>query len=216
MKPLNEETWTWEQALAADEKDRKGSGATEIRSGGVRPKGPIVRWIARNSMEKLRLSYQAGEEKALMDAVSTCAWGSIPMPDWVADAFWLRHQKVDNYELDSWDKAFGRPLPRNSNVNAKKKEHDLSVLVWREVAESREPVDSALFEKIGKAMDPPIGASTARNYYYAMKPVADRLDEMKQSYSYPFDKFAELIGTSTAPRRKRKKTRLTKSHPKQM
>ena len=54
---------------------------------------------------------EAGDGLAVMYAVGICAWAGIAMPQWLAAQFLERADQVLGFEVDSWDKAFGKPWP---------------------------------------------------------------------------------------------------------
>lgn len=178
MKEPREAGWTWEQASAADKRYRRGR---TVVSTDPRPHGPIVKWIAYSNLKKEQKRFENGSDRALMDAIACCAWAAIPLPDWAAIAFWERHLKVVNFEAKTWDQAFGQPHKKNVNVKARRKTDELSVLVWRAVQSSNAAIDEQLFAEVGKALKPPISGATARNYYYGINKLMEKLQGVKRA-----------------------------------
>ena len=85
------------------------------------------------------------------------------MPDWLATAYARGYQRVLNCSVDSWDKAFGAPIPKGVQLARLRFNRKARFAVHAAVVDaiSREPrraIDAALFEQIGKS----IGAGKTR------------------------------------------------------
>src|SRR5262249_29881355 len=67
----------------------------------------------------------------------------------------------------SWDDVFGRPLAKGKSHEAERRRWRIGMAVIGRVKELHsqgEPIDPALFEKVGKELN--VSGGTARRYYY--------------------------------------------------
>ncbi len=121
--------------------------------------------------------YREGNERILLDAVAAAAYLGKPAPEWAAKIFAQKVLDVSNHKFRNWDEAFGNPHPPRTNFNAIVKSQTIGHAVYRAITELRisgTPIDEA-FEEIGKQYH--VSASTARNYYYRFKRLADSLSK---------------------------------------
>ena len=88
----------------------------------------------------------------------------MPWPQWVKDGFLDACAKA----AGSWDEVFGRPLPPRKKATTKQHWDKFQLHVFRLVRElntkNNEPIDEALFKKVGKKIG--ISGSNAREMYY--------------------------------------------------
>jgi len=116
-----------------------------------------------------RKAFEGGKSKALFDAIALCALTGQPLPRWAARAFRAGYEKVDSYEVGSWDEAFGKPYTRGTKLGAKRKEHLLRVDVYEAITEAMAGgvKTPRVFDVVGAKFE--IGSSKARDYYYGIK-----------------------------------------------
>lgn len=92
------------------------------------------------------------------------------MPRWCALAYIKAFRSVKGFRAKSWDDVFGRPHPKGTQLDAKRKQREKEFVVYNMVLERNpgDAIDGALFEKIGRQLG--IGGKTlVEEYYYNVK-----------------------------------------------
>ena len=130
---------------------------------------PIFQQAALHALDNLKSRFEAGDEFALLTAIRKCANFNIVMPEWVASAYIARYDRVHFCQVDSWDKAFGRPYPKGVHVGKLRRRLELRFDVYNRIRKvlTREPdtpIDDGLFEKVGA--DVGIGKTFCKELYY--------------------------------------------------
>ncbi len=120
-------------------------------------------------VDKRRKAFEGGNGKALFDAIALCALTGQRLPPWAARAFRAGYEKVDSYEVGSWDEAFGKPYTKGTKLGAKRKEHLLRVDVYEAITEAMAGGVKTphVFRVVGAKFE--IGSSKARDYYYGIR-----------------------------------------------
>jgi len=124
--------------------------------------------MSDNAAEDLRTLYEAGRKEALWRAILFAAMFRHPIPDWAADALKTASERVE--QGGSWDEELGRPKGVHKPTTERE---DRRYEVHQRVRELHKkdglPIDSALFERVGKEMG--IGGKTvvAELYYRAQR-----------------------------------------------
>lgn len=165
MKYRTIEEWPFEQAEAEQQKfpDDQPSYL-----------GPIFIWAAFRTLESLQQQYEKSKDGYLiLSGVQTCAMHELTMPDWLAKEFIIRFRKVGRAELGSWDEAFGKPYPKNSNLNAirKRRSNGIKVhnLVISKITQNPlRPIDRGLFDEISQELNIGISRTEAEKLYYRL------------------------------------------------
>ena len=124
-------------------------------------------WPNWMPFEFLKIDYETGNSRALMEALLKCSLLKLPMPEWVAEAYQDGYRKVTTYQVRSWDDAFGIPHPKGTDLKANRKKLQIGGKIFqaaREMIESGTPTDLALFELIGTQFN--VSCSYARDAYY--------------------------------------------------
>lgn len=118
---------------------------------------------------RFRAEFEGGNRKALFDAIAVCAMSGLPLPTWAAHAFTAGYKKVDEYEVGSWDEAFGRPYAKGTKLCARRSEHLLRIDVYDAIrnAMAAGVKTPRVFDVVGAAFR--ISSSTTRDYYYGIK-----------------------------------------------
>jgi len=103
-----------------------------------------------------------------MDGMAICARFGIAAPAWLADAFLSRFDKVLNFEVRSWDAAFGSPRSKGINLARARQRRRLMGPLAKLFVENmnRDPdtaVDKLLWEHLGKSVG--VSATTAEEIY---------------------------------------------------
>ena len=161
--------WTLPEAQAAQRAFELANAADPLASS--RTDGPFWQWVALRDLDFMRQRYEDGDHSVVLQAVHRCAQRSIPLPDWVAQAFVAGYNRVVNCRAKSWDDVFGRPYPKGANLNALRKRRTIRFAVWNEVqrilmSEPDTAIDAGLFERVGKSVRLPVGKTEADKLYY--------------------------------------------------
>jgi hypothetical protein len=123
------------------------------------------------AIEECRKLFEAGETRALLDAIDFCARSGSAMPLWVAEAFCARYEKWSRYEAKTLDQALGVDR-KGERISNRKFRESMKPRVAYEVIrlhkQERLPIDEALFERVGAIFGIPMG--TARAIYYKDNP----------------------------------------------
>ena len=146
------------------------------------PAGGVARWVRAQNVKEAREVIEGGDGRALLWAVGECLDVGLVAPDWLARAFRERLNQVENAQVDSYDKAFGKPFP-GKRVDVIRERREKSLLVYWAVKErlaagakvggGREAVNA--FEAV--APDFSMSAGDVRKMYYAQVACFRALDE---------------------------------------
>ena len=119
------------------------------------------------AIKECRKRFEAGEVKALLDALDYCARSGSSMPVWLAEAFCACYGKWLRYDVKTLDQAFGVER-KGERISDRKFRESLKAPVALEVSrlhrQEKRPIDEALFELVGEKFKIPTG--TARDIYY--------------------------------------------------
>lgn len=145
------------------------------------PTLPIFRVYAVMKLERCRRQFEVGDRLAMLAAVRICANHDLVMPPWLSQAFISAYDRGLNFEVSSWDEAFGPPVPKGKHRLALKKRRELEFKVLNEVNKrirAGVAVSDSLFEEVGRLVN--IGKTQAAEYYYGarakMTPNERRID----------------------------------------
>jgi hypothetical protein len=127
-----------------------------------------------HTLARLKRQFEAGSGFALLAAIRVCARANMVMPDWVADGYVERYDKILNCHAASWDEVFGKPYP-GKHVSELRKRRVLRPAVWLRIREIRkwEPetaIDERLFERVGGEFS--IGKTRCGELYYEFERMA--------------------------------------------
>jgi hypothetical protein len=128
----------------------------------------VFRVADRRTLADLKKQFEAGSEFALLAAIRVCARANMVMPDWVADAYVVRYDKILNCHAASWDEVFGKPYP-GKHISGLRERRALRFAVYGRIREilNRAPetnIDEALFENVGLEFS--IGKTLCNELYY--------------------------------------------------
>jgi hypothetical protein len=128
----------------------------------------VFQEAARRQLASLKKQFEAGSGFALLAAIRVCARANMVMPDWVADGYVERYDKVLNCHAASWDEVFGKPYP-GKHIAGLRERRELRFAVYCRVREilKREPetrIDEELFERVGLEFS--ISRAHCNNLYY--------------------------------------------------
>ena len=119
------------------------------------------------AIEECRKRFEAGEPKALLEAIDFCARSGSAMPLWLAEAFCARYEAWSRYDAKTLDQAFGVERKGERIPNRKFRESmkpRVAYEVCRLHRQEKLPIDEALFERVGQILEIPMGM--ARDIYY--------------------------------------------------
>jgi hypothetical protein len=119
------------------------------------------------AIEDCRKRFEAGEARALLDALDFCARSGRAMPLWLAEAFCASYEKWQRYDVKTLDQAFCVERKGERIPNRKLRESLKPGVAWevnRLHKKEKLPIDPALFERVGKRFNIPMGM--ARDIYY--------------------------------------------------
>jgi hypothetical protein len=123
------------------------------------------------AIEECRKLFEAGDPKALLEAIDFCARSGSAMPLWLGEAFCACFDKWSRYEVKTLDQAFGVERKRERIFNRKLRlslQPRVARAVIRLHRHENLPIDEALFERIGKMFK--ISMGKARSIYYNDNP----------------------------------------------
>ncbi|MDO9599539.1 MAG: hypothetical protein Q7J47_17610 [Azoarcus sp.] len=165
--------WTAEQAHAASLEESARLG----RDGVEGPNSAFFQWYAHHVLVAYGKQYAEGDKFALMAAISECARADLPLPEWAARAYLSAFQSVVGAKSKSWDKVFGEPYPKGTQLAPLAKKRNMKFAVWIRVngilgSEPGVAIDTGLFERVGKEFN--LGKTLASEYYYEAKRILSR------------------------------------------
>ena len=133
---------------------------------------PFFQWYALNALDYLQQEYEAGDTLSLLSAVNQCAMHDLPMPEWVRRGYIDRYRRVVEYEVKSWDDAFGRPHPKGLHLENARHRRSRRCPVYVRVHEILHlkpdtSIDRGLFERVGAEFG--ISKTVAEELYYEVK-----------------------------------------------
>jgi hypothetical protein len=118
------------------------------------PTMPLYQWNALHDLDTLKLQFQTGDSFALLQAMRKCANHDLLMPDWVAQNYIDRFDRVLSCKLASWDEAFGKPSPKGVHISDMRQRRNLRFKVYLRIREIRHAdksiaIDDHLFGSVG-------------------------------------------------------------------
>jgi hypothetical protein len=119
------------------------------------------------AIENCRKRFEDGEAAALFEAIDYCARSGTAMPVWLAEAFCSRYIAWLKYQVKTLDQAFGVER-KGERIPERRERESLKLRVVIEVDKLHRqqglPIDEALFELVGEALE--IKPGMARDIYY--------------------------------------------------
>jgi hypothetical protein len=115
----------------------------------------------------LKREFEAGDKSLLLWTLYTCLQLRRPLPEWLRTAFLAAYDSATEYEIKSWDDAFGRPHPKNTHFETEKRKLKLRpVIIGRVEALKAQGVkiDKDLFERVGEELR--ISGTVVSDIYY--------------------------------------------------
>lgn len=143
------------------------------KCGTVGPATPLFQAGGARNVIKMREMVESGDGFAVLRCVAQCAVHDLVMPPWLVSQFLQKFRAVELGNVLSWDDelAFGKPYKKGTQKGKPASRVREAVEAWNianEIfaAEPVTPKDNELWERIGEAMDPKVGGTTARKAYY--------------------------------------------------
>lgn len=110
---------------------------------------------------------QRGDKTVLLMAIHHCLLMKKPLPKWLREAFVQAYESAYPFEARSWDEVFGPPHPKGAHLQARKRNLELRIPLWKRVQErvvAGDKIDKGLFERVGPEFG--ISGTTASAIYY--------------------------------------------------
>lgn len=149
------------------------SEAEALQGDSLGPSSPLFQWVAAEEIKASRQAIEEGDGFAVLACIRKCVTHGLVAPEWLAYAFNRRYDAVVNFRAKSWDdpEAFGPPNKKHVRLAAERKRLVTEYQVWNMARDilAREPdapIDAGFFERIGKAIKPPICKTLASEHYY--------------------------------------------------
>lgn len=141
-------------------------------------RNPIALWQTIQNIKNCYQLYLEGDKRAVLHGLNLSLHNSLPIPEWIKNAYVSAYNGINHYKEKNWDAVFGKPYPKNTVIKAKKKMRDLCWKVHDRVSEIKNnnpdtPIDEYLFEQIGEEFD--IKKTLASEYYYHIEKYLDTL-----------------------------------------
>jgi hypothetical protein len=158
--------WTLDEAMEAN----RAALAENPDRGAGDPTLPFWQWYALRELGGLHSRFKQGDRGALLDALHVCAVHELAMPAWVAESYLDAYRAVLAGKAASWDEVFSPPHPKGAHLNRIQKERKNRWRVYSEVSrlhDAGEPLDEALFGKVGKRLG--LGKTATADLYYQTK-----------------------------------------------
>jgi hypothetical protein len=111
--------------------------------------------LCRNELERLENSFATGGDAgAVLHAIFLCFQHADVIPEWAQNAFRRAYVKGLHGAMQtrSWNEVFGRPPRTKAQMQRFMRDLIAPKEIWCAVAEAKdrgEPIDNALFEKVG-------------------------------------------------------------------
>lgn len=164
-----EKSWTYEQVLAAQDKWDAERGTPVCVND-----APLMQWSVLHHLDRLEERYDRGDKRSVLRAVQQCADHQLTMPEWVAEAVSGAIHKMEQYEVQSWDEAFGDTNPKGAHLEKARERQKLKFVVaqrMREIilCERETAIDDALFERVAAEMG--IGKRRCKEFWCELSKV---------------------------------------------
>jgi hypothetical protein len=125
--------------------------------------------FAKRQIAICERAFGDGNQRAALDAIFYAFAFECMPPKWAMDYYRANYVKIMDFQAKSLDEAFGKPFPKGTNINAKRKYQQLRIAVLETVMriKGREPdlpFGDILFEEVGNIHG--ISKTVASEIYY--------------------------------------------------
>lgn len=134
---------------------------------------PLAQHYAAQTVLQARGACMAvGGGLEVMRCMRLCASNKLTAPEWLAAEFARRHSLVEQANVGTWDEAFGKPWPGGEKrLAAARQRMRLRAIVhgWvfrLAIQDNDLPINTDLFERIGKLPEVNACASRVATLYY--------------------------------------------------
>jgi hypothetical protein len=118
------------------------------------------------SCERGRKKFEAGDCDVILPCMYLCTWFRMPPPLWLRDAFCDRAGSPENFE--TWNDAFGPPMPHGTKKAAREKEKNYVSLVLKiRELRARGIRGQALYEQAADELSLGRSWEAVRDAYYS-------------------------------------------------
>ena len=162
MRIFDPWTWTFEEVhtdsnrLWAEAMDRgECTSKTAVNQ--------IKQWIAAQDIKDRQVLIAEGDSFILFQSVNLCLAAGLSAPEWLSKAFENGFRMVENSKAGSWDGAYGKPFPINTQVEKEEQDKRLAWKIYylveklragrtRWVSPFRRTEYSSVYDYIGKEL----------------------------------------------------------------
>jgi hypothetical protein len=126
------------------------------------------KYVTEYYEKMLKRSFEAGDKSVLLWTIYTCLDSGRPIPQWSQAAFRNAYEAAERFEIRSWDKVFGQPVPKGTHLRPRKRDAALPLIIVEDVGaliKAGWKVNKDLFKEVGKAWG--VSATRASEIYYA-------------------------------------------------
>jgi hypothetical protein len=126
------------------------------------------KYVTEYYEKMLKRSFEAGNKSVLLWTIYTCLDSGRPIPQWSQAAFRNAYEAAERFEIRSWDKVFGQPVPKGTHLRPRKRDARLPLIIVERVEalkRAKRKVNKDLFKEVGKVWG--VGATRASEIYYA-------------------------------------------------
>ena len=128
--------------------------------------------LTARMVEQLRCKYEAGDARALLEAIDFCVRAGMPAPVWLAEAWCAQYEEWVMFRAKTLDEAFGVSRPKGMHIDQAALRQRLKARVVLEVLrlhrEKHLPIDQDLFTLVGKMLG--IEGGLVNKIYYKDNP----------------------------------------------
>jgi hypothetical protein len=127
---------------------------------------PALRDVLKNkTLVRARQRFEAGDRTEVLRCMYLCMLFRVPPPDWLRDAFCDRVGA--HKELETWDHAFGPPMPKGTKKAGREESRNESLLASKiPELRARGVRGQDLYEQAAKELGLRGGWEAVRDAYY--------------------------------------------------
>jgi hypothetical protein len=107
------------------------------------------------------------EAREALNCIRDCFLGNNPIPEWAQKALINAVDRVNSFEVKSWDEVFGRPLEKGRHLRVERRKLAVHRQIFERVRERHkagESITRGLFESVGREFG--VKRTEAEKIYY--------------------------------------------------
>src|SRR5262249_1963041 len=120
-------------------------------------------------LQILKEKFEGGNKSALLYAMYHCLLLKRTVPEWLRLEFLHAYEAHARFEIRSWDKVFGPPVPKGTHLETEKRNAELRPFIIERVQalKAERPIDKSLFERIARELRiKGVKGTTVSDIYY--------------------------------------------------